>query len=195
MLAVNPSGVLFSIGAPAWTHTALNVISGLTILVATWFSLRAIRKLGVRNLFSPMAMLGVRIASVVVAFVALNAVTVGSVSAYLDDHILELAVWQPEGMVEFSRAAGMMGFLAYSQHIEAAERDNFLEYQPSEPPPAWEDVQAAVGKIINLDALSPALSPNIVIVHAESIFDPNDVLNLEFPVENPLFYSDIHYFR
>ena len=101
----------------------------------------------------------------------------------------ELPIWEPTGLVAFSEEVGILGFLQYSHYIEAAERDSFLTLMPDLPPPAPEAIAAAVSRYINADEMGPASLPNIMIVHAESTFDPNEVFHLSAPLEDPLYYS------
>lgn len=189
MLAANPSGLLMAVGAPHWSYLSLYLFPIAVAAGLAWSVRARIRAFGLAHVLRGALSLGFRLLTVAALLPLLNASVVGAVSRYLNSHMQELAIWEPEGMVNFPEKVGILGFLSYSQYIEAGDRDHFLAYSPqaAAPPPA--DIEASVEKYVRVANLKPGPLPNIVIVHAESTFDPNDVLDLVSPVTNPLFYT------
>lgn len=187
MLATSPTGVLISVGAPDWAYAALYGVPGL---IALLIAVLAIRALG-RDGFGWGA---TRLATLVLsAFVAAGALwglyhaVLYRTSTYLLTHQTRLEVWEPAGISAFSHEVGVLGFLVYTHDIEAADRDLFLTHIPEAPPPGRDQILAAADTYILQEAMQPAPPPNIVLLHAESTFDPNLVLALDRLVTNPLF--------
>ncbi|MEP7171959.1 MAG: sulfatase-like hydrolase/transferase [Aestuariivirga sp.] len=183
----NPLGFLIVLGSPEWTYFALQYISYVLAFLIILGAIFALPRVAPKRVL--LVSLGVvaRIMIVGFALLTLNTSIVNAVSTYVSSHN-EIAAWEGSGVVLLSKKVGILGFLSYSQHIEGVDRDNFLTYIPKQAPPPREEVEKSVNKFVINSQLDGVL-PNIIIVHAESTFDPNDVLNLVSPVTNSLFYT------
>lgn len=186
--ANNPSGNLLVFGAPAWAYKAvvygLYATTALAVIIAlatAWY-FGPLRNLQVAGRFS------IRAAVVAGSLYILNGSVITAVRDYQAAH-REIPVWDGGGLASFSRSAGILGFLTYSVYIERGDRNSFLTYTPAQLPPSSAQIKESVDKYVNVAALDGIL-PNIMIIHAESTFDPNDVLNLAAPVTNSLFYAN-----
>ncbi|MBS0565735.1 MAG: sulfatase-like hydrolase/transferase [Proteobacteria bacterium] len=189
MLAANPSGLLMAIGAPHWSYLSLYLFPIALAGYLAWWIRARVKAFGPADVAKAALSFGVRLLTVAASLSFLNSSVVSAVSTYLNSHMQELAIWEPEGMVDFPEKVGILGFLSYSQYIEAGDRDHFLAYSPQAAAPPPSDIEASVEKYVRVAILKPEPLPNIVIVHAESTFDPNDVLDLVSPVTNALFYT------
>lgn len=189
MLVANPSGLLMAVGAPHWSYLTLYLFPIALAAYLAWLVRNRLKASGIADVLKGVLSFGFRTLTAGVCLSILNASVVGAVAGYLNAHMKELAIWEPEGMVNFPEKVGILGFLSYSQYIEAGDRDHFLAYSPAAAAPPASDIEASVEKYVRVANLQSGLLPNIIIVHAESTFDPNDVLDLASPVTNALFYT------
>ncbi|MBA3908927.1 MAG: hypothetical protein C0524_03370 [Rhodobacter sp.] len=187
MAVTTPTGVLISIGAPDWAFALVYLVPAAAGLGLAIVALVALRR---RGLWSGLARFGVLAASAIVAAGALwglYQVILRTTSTYLLAHQDRLEVWEPAGISTFSNEVGVLGFLVYAHDIESTDRDQFLTYAPGVPAPGRPQVLAAADVYILQEQMQNAPPPNIVILHAESTFDPNLVFRLDRQVTNPLF--------
>ena len=191
MFALSTSGVLTSIGAPPWVYIAILVSAAALLAYLGWSALGAIRAHGAAGFARRLVPFALKLLITVPVLFALNDTVVRAVSSYIGKHSATLSIWEPDGLIALSDRVGVLGFLSYGHFIEAGERENFLTYIPLTEPPPRAAVRRSVEKYVRADALPSRGLPNVILVHAESTFDPNDVLNLAKPIENSLFYT--HY--
>lgn len=100
----------------------------------------------------------------------------------------DVPIWNGEGLVQLSNDTGIVAFLAFTNFIESNARVEFFTTRTANESEVSQGVAASLKKWINASALDDVL-PNIVVVHAESTFDVNDVLKLTKPFSSPLFYT------
>jgi phosphoglycerol transferase MdoB-like AlkP superfamily enzyme len=104
-------------------------------------------------------------------------------------HALWLDLWLPRSQVTL---AGMLGLPEYLAFSALAEREIDARL-PNEP--ATATAQAAIrAAASNFVSVPPTLKllPNIIIMHAESTFDPNRAFRLSSRVELPLWSGTPH---
>ena len=188
MLAENPSGLLISIGAPEWTYIALDIAPFALLGCLVWLAYSWRKRFQPAMFITGLLGFGIHAGIVAAALVLLNQSSISAVTSFLRSH-RDLGIWEDVGLVKFVEQIGVLPFLSYSQYIESTERDNFLNYVPKAPPPTKEEMAKSVGKYVDTGKLSAGQLPNIMIIHAESTFDLNDVLNLKSPVSSDLFYT------
>lgn len=184
----NPSGNLMVFGAPAWLYDAVDYALYAAFALAAIIALAAAWRFGPLRSLKLTGSALIRTVIVSAALYMFNGSVVTAVTDYQAAHP-EIPVWDGEGLASFSRSVGILGFLSYSDYIERGDRNSFLTYTPAQSPPSGSEIEKSVAKYVNSSALDGVL-PNIMIVHAESTFDPNDVLRLATPVENSLFYTN-----
>lgn len=98
---------------------------------------------------------------------------------------LWLDLWLPQSQVTLARQLGFMEYLAFTYLAgdRAADTADSPAGGPSLPP---QDIRHAARRFVRpMPAGSPL--PNIVILHAESTFDPNLVFRLSREVKSPLW--------
>ncbi|MBW6506060.1 MAG: sulfatase-like hydrolase/transferase [Rhodobacteraceae bacterium] len=191
MFLLSTSGVLTSIGAPPWVYVAILVSAAALLAYLGWSAFVAIKTHGVAGFARRTVRFALKLLITVPVLIALNGAVVKRVSSYIDAHSATLSIWEPDGLIELSDRVGVLGFLSYGHFIETGERENFLTYIPLAEPPPRAAIRRSAEKYVRADALHAGVLPNVILVHAESTFDPNDVLNLATPIENSLFYT--HY--
>ena len=131
-----------------------------------------------------------RVAMLVVELAALIAVSIATLERAgrdLNDSVqtrfpeAALELWEPLGQRELARRVGPLEYLAFTHAI--GRKGWAAPHKRPELPMPVAAIQRATAKYI-----SPAgRAPNIVILHAESTFDPNIVFNLTKPVGTPLW--------
>lgn len=183
----NPSGNLMVFGAPAWAYNAVGYGIYAALAAALIIAFIIVWHFGLLRSLKKISRFSIRAAMIAGAVHILNGSVVTAVTNYQAAHP-EIPVWDGEGLAAFSRSVGILGFLSYSDYIERGDRNSFLTYIPTQSPPSEADIEKSVDKYVSAAALDGIL-PNIMIVHAESTFDPNDVLKLATPAENSLFYT------
>ena len=186
----NPTGLLASVGAPGWTYAAFNAvpyIGAVALLLVIWIMWRRWRRENPRAIGAAVLKMTAKAVMVAVAVVFFYGAVAASVESYRqrnDDGNL----WNPEGLAQFSRSVGIFGFLVYSNSVDAGQSD-FFTLDTREPPPGNDAIMRSAGRFLDAARIGGKVLPNIMIVHAESTFDLNDVLKLKTPVDNSLFYT------
>ncbi len=189
MFISNPSGLLFSIGSPKIIYILLYVVpcalaAACLYLVYTRLKNRTWRSAAVSSLWY-LGKMGV----IAAAFVLLYNTTVASTKNFVQANDSEFGVWSGDGLIKFAKFVGVIPFIIYSDSIEAEGTKSFLSYQPKVSPPSDAAILTSTSKYLNLAIVKPRVLPNIILIHAESTFDPNDVFNLAAPVNSELFYT------
>jgi len=111
-----------------------------------------------------------------------------SVEAFWQGSGFEGEVVTAEGLDRFSREVGIIPFLIYWDSKTSGSVEEFLSATGSARL-SPERLAGSVSEIAEPAALPGQLLPNIMLVHAESTFDPNAVLKLEKAAHNSLFPS------
>ncbi|RPI56150.1 MAG: hypothetical protein EHM55_05800 [Acidobacteria bacterium] len=99
------------------------------------------------------------------------------------------SLWTSGGVIRLSRDLGAIGFLVYSLHLERSVIDYI--HASSDTPPSDAAIQTAVASHVTLPP-SRSDAPDIMLVFAESTFDPNQIFRLSAPVKNTLFEPNSH---
>jgi phosphoglycerol transferase MdoB-like AlkP superfamily enzyme len=94
-------------------------------------------------------------------------------------------LWLPSSQVTLSKEIGFPEYLAFSA---LAETESF-NFQPSNEKglPTPSEITEAAASFVNIEPKGFEVLPNVVIMHAESTFDPNRAFKLSSRVELPLW--------
>jgi hypothetical protein len=96
--------------------------------------------------------------------------------------------WDTTGVAAMADEIGVLPYLAYSWRIESIRTGDFFNDSVGAPPPPAESVRQAVLSAIDFSAADSGDGrPNIVILLAESTFDPNAAFRLNGAVTSGLF--------
>jgi Sulfatase len=87
-------------------------------------------------------------------------------------------VWSSDGIVRLSQQIGLLPFILYSYH--AASGDPIFSSASTTPSLSAGEISEVVSSYVH--PKENELAPNIVLVLAESTFDPNKAFNLSTPV-------------
>jgi len=100
----------------------------------------------------------------------------------IDGHVspADNRMWTADAAARLSRQIGSLPFLLYSYQLEKKSPAIYFSEAPTKQDPipeeAYDDVTTGLG-----------VKPNIVIMHLESIFNPNWAFNLDKRIESSLF--------
>ncbi|MEW6144495.1 MAG: sulfatase-like hydrolase/transferase [Thermodesulfobacteriota bacterium] len=183
----NPEGVVEAIKAPVWTLYIVAAAAVIIVLVTVWAAVSTLRSIisgkskGIyRKLIPNLLAVALLIVSANIFLSQfLNVVR----ELVHEDHYM----WESVRFSGLSRKIGIWGFLFYSYHLERIDSGDFLGPRKGAPPPTNDEIAEAVHEYINIGGLQQHKKPNIVVVLAESTFNPEDAFKLSKPVHNKLF--------
>jgi phosphoglycerol transferase MdoB-like AlkP superfamily enzyme len=184
MFVANPHGLFLSLGASPAVYVGSSVLLALLLGGAAYLVGKCFGKLQVG---STVCVVG-RASIAVTVLALLSAPALHSMQRFMEDKQRVLMLWEDDGLVRFSRAVGIFSFLMYSGFVENQEKNYFFSYDPSEPPASEKVVGKSVANLFVTDRINAGVLPNIIMIHAESTFDPNDVFDLSAPARNALYY-------
>jgi len=181
----NPSGLWDALGLPHWTRYLTTAVLALGFLSLPIAALWAGGRLVVRR-----ARIGPGDALRVVVVCVLGLM----IHLYLQNVYAEAArdksTWEPENVARLANRMGVLPFLAYSYRLESQSTGDIYGSDGNTLPPSAEEVRSAVLSYMDLGSgADPAtrLPPNILIVLAESTFDPGAVFRLTGEWNDELF--------
>ncbi len=168
----NPSGLWAALSLPNWTRFVAIAVGTLALLGWAVTGLSAGRRFLKRPLRhdSGFDALGRLVGIGTLGFLAL---------AYLDalyaDMGTDSSTWHPDRVVRLANTVGVLPFIAYSYHIEADSIGYIYRSGGSATPPSAKEVESAVLKymyFVTEIGSATVVKPNIIVVLAESTFDP-----------------------
>jgi phosphoglycerol transferase MdoB-like AlkP superfamily enzyme len=97
--------------------------------------------------------------------------------------------WSPAGVAALFNEIGAIPFLTYSYRTERRNSGDFFQDGTDIAPPTDREVHAVLSKYVGLTDNTPAFAPNpnIILLMAESTFNPNRAFHLESDVNSELF--------
>jgi len=174
----NPSGLWDALGWPHWSRLPLAWTSIIALAAALgWFVISARRRVrGAHAHAGPRAF-----ALVVIALLVAG-------HAWRTARALERAShqWEPAPMVALARKLGPAPFLMYTHWLER-RRDGLFFTAESASPPSSAEIEEASRQLLHDGLIPAAQSPNIVVVLAESTFDPAAAFALDGAWDSSLF--------
>jgi hypothetical protein len=95
-------------------------------------------------------------------------------------------LWEPQGLATHAKTVGAIPFLLLSQSLERRVTGLFYAEDVASTVTSA-DIDDAVSRYLSPRVAPPAELPNVVVLFAESTFDPNTAFRLNRPVANSLF--------
>jgi hypothetical protein len=183
----NPAGLWDALKLPAWSRyvaTAGIVLAVSYLLYETGAATRRVLRSGEPR------WLALKLARRVLGVAAIGLLA----TVYFQRLFHELGsydeAWDTAGVAAMAQEIGVLPYLAYSQQMESSRTGDFFRASiGTEAPPAGE-VREAIQRHIDFDSAPGAGAralPNIVILLAESTFDPNTAFRLDGKVSSSLF--------
>ncbi len=184
----NPAGLWDALALPGWTRPV--VIGTAAGLLAGWLlaMVVAARHTASASLLAraPIAALGRFAALAVLAVLMLGHVQGRYVEMASDDNN-----WEPYGVRLLVDRVGILPFLAYSYQIESSATGDIYHLGLDAKLLAHEEVRDAISQYFTFpaagDVTGNAPSPNVIVILAESTFDPGLTFRLEGAWNDALF--------
>jgi phosphoglycerol transferase MdoB-like AlkP superfamily enzyme len=182
----DPSAVWAALGLPWWTgYAALALVGFFWLTWLIFVLIEVIRPgLGRATIGRSRAVQQVLGASAIVLLI------IGHFGSLYAGASEDKSTWDPKRLTGLAHRMGSLPFLAYSYRLESRSSGDIYRITGGAAPPGAQDVRSTVRQYIDFDAVTApkaGLTPNIVVVLAESTFDPGAVFRLEGAWNDALF--------
>ena len=187
----NPAGLWDALALPHWARHV--VTFAITVAVLSWLvaglvtAARFVMSYRKRiTLNDPL----LRLAAVcIVAILGLS-----RLEALYADAALDGSMWQPEHVAAVAEKMGALPFLGYSYNLESQSTGDLYRDESGVVPPSTEEVRSAVLQYMDFTAgtAGSRVQPNIMVVLAESTFDPGATFRLQGEWNDALFRAGEH---
>jgi len=181
----NPAGLWDALALPHWTRyvaTAVLVVGCLGVLAAALLAVRRFFRRGAR--LGPGDALRVVALGVIGLLIHLHLQVVYAEAARDD------STWEPRSVAALAGRMGVLPFLAYSYRLESRSTGDIYGSDRDALPPSAAELREAVLGVMDFgtdaDRASSKL-PNIMVLLAESTFDPGAAFRLEGDWNDELF--------
>jgi len=187
----NPAGLWDALALPHWTRHAATI--AIAIVLFSWFIagvVAAARFVANYRTRIPSRDPMLRVAAVcIVAVLGLS-----RLEALYADAALDGSMWQPEHVAALAEKMGALPFLGYSYNLESQSTGDIYRDESGVVPPSTEEVRSAVLQYMDFAAGSAGsrVQPNIMVVLAESTFDPGATFRLQGEWNDALFRAGEH---
>jgi phosphoglycerol transferase MdoB-like AlkP superfamily enzyme len=175
-----------ALALPQWTRYMALALIGIFWLTWLVFGLIAATRL----LRWRAAIGGARVAQRLLGASAIVVLIVGHFGSLFAGASKDKSTWDPERLTGLAHRMGSLPFLAYSYHLESESSGDFYSATDDAVPPSVQEVRSTIQRYIELGAgadSNAAMTPNILVVLAESTFDPGAVFRLEGAWNDALF--------
>ena len=187
----NPAGLWDALALPHWTRHVATFVVAIALLgwlltglvAAARFVTNYRTRITTRDPWLRLAAIGIVAA---LATVRLNALYA---AAALDN-----STWRLEGVVALADKMGALPFLGYSYDLESQSTGDIYRDKAGVLPPSPAEVRTAVLQYMDFKAgtAGSRVQPNIMVVLAESTFDPGATFRLEGELNDALFRAGEH---
>jgi phosphoglycerol transferase MdoB-like AlkP superfamily enzyme len=182
----NPGGLWDALALPQWTRYIATLV--VVVLMMTWLAAVILAIAGATRRWQWRAQ-GRLVVSRVIAAGVLVALLLAHLQSLYAAAARDNSTWQLEGVVRMADTMGVLPFIAYSEHLESQSTGDI--YRSSDVrPPRDDEIRQAVARYIEIQrpaAPAQRLQPNIMVVLAESTFDPGKTFRLQGAWDNELF--------
>lgn len=182
----NPAGLWDALALPHWTrHVATFAVA---VALLSWLIAGAVA--AVRFVADYRTRASNRDPLLRLAAICLVAMLgLSRLEALYADAALDNSTWQLEGVAALADKMGALPFLGYSYDLESQSTGDIYRTGADVMPPSPAEVRAAVLQYMDFTpgAAGTRVQPNIVVVLAESTFDPGATFRLEGHWNDALF--------
>ena len=185
----NPAGLWDALALPHWTrHVATFVVAVVLLgwlltglIVVARFVSNFRTRITAREPWLRLAAVGI---VAVLAMARLNALYAAAA--------LDYSTWQLDGVAALANRMGALPFLGYSYHLESQSTGDIYRDEANVQPPSPAEVRESVLQYMDFSAPTAGarVQPNIMVVLAESTFDPGATFRLAGHWNDALFRTD-----
>lgn len=185
----NPEGVIEAVEASNWTVYALAVLG----LVFLFMSLRALvpyaRRLTVGKDISAVRLFRLKFLAFVFLLISIVIFSTQYIKIVKESMSVNVntTFWYDETFAYLARDLTIWGFIIYSYHLEQIDSGDYYDSSKGDLPPTDGEIREAVEAYLNNNGGTSIEKPNIIVVLAESTFNPSDGFSLSEPLQNQLF--------
>jgi phosphoglycerol transferase MdoB-like AlkP superfamily enzyme len=186
----NPAGLWDALSLPHWTRYLAITIIVIALLCWLIAGLNAVGRLVLRHRRSglgPDAAARFAVVGILGFLIFSHLKTVNA------DAARDKSTWHPERVARLADRMGVLPFLAYSYLLEAKSTGDIYRTDDSASPPSVEEVRASVLQYLDFPtAANPGsqVLPNVMVVLAESTFDPGEAFRLRGTWDDELFRTN-----
>ncbi|MEQ9618334.1 MAG: sulfatase-like hydrolase/transferase [Deltaproteobacteria bacterium] len=185
--ALNPQGLINAVKAPPWTIYLLYALAILAVVIVFWVLFHSSRVLSDARRKGTLGRLALNFIALILLVVT-GIFFLKQFSHTVQEFVIESDVaWESKDFSDLSKKLSIWGFLYYSYYLEKNESGDYFNSRHSATPPSKKEIEEAVKEFVNLERARPHKKPNIVVVLAESTFNPSDAFRLTKPIKNRLF--------
>jgi hypothetical protein len=182
----NPAGLWDALALPHWTRHAATM--AIVVGLLSWFIAGLIA--AARFVASYRTRASTRdplLRLAAICFVAI--IGLSRLEALYADAALDNSTWRLEGVASLADKMGALPFLGYSYDLESQSTGDIYRVKASVMSPSPEEVRTAVLQYMDFTAgpASSRVQPNIMVVLAESTFDPGATFRLQGHWNDALF--------
>ncbi|MBK7904916.1 MAG: sulfatase-like hydrolase/transferase, partial [Proteobacteria bacterium] len=187
----NPAGLWDALALPHWTRHVAAFVVAIALLgwllaglvAAARFVANHRRRITTRDPWLRLAAIGIVAA---LAMARLNALYA---AAALDN-----STWRLEGVAALAYKMGALPFLGYSYDLESQSTGDIYRVKAGVIPPSPAEVRTAVLRYMDftVGAAGSPVQPNIMVVLAESTFDPGATFRIEGELNDAIFRAGEH---
>ena len=187
----NPAGLWDALALPHWTRHAATFVVAVAAL--GWFiaglvaAARFVASYRTRaSTRDPL----LRLAAICVVVI----LGLSRLEALYADAALDTSTWRPEGVTALADRMGALPFLGYSYDLEAQSTGDIYRDAAGIVPPSPAEVRTAVLRYMEFTAgtARSRVQPNIMVVLAESTFDPGATFRIEGEWNDAVFRAGEH---
>jgi hypothetical protein len=185
MMIAHPTSVWSSLGIPLWAGHGTFAAIAISALGAVWHALRMLNLQIQRGYHHQWLQMATGRTLLLVGYGFLF----GHQLSMMADQITgDPNSWEADQVSDLSFRVGALPFLAYSFHAESRKSGDYFADSGNESPPAHDEVVDTVNRLISFPPQNERiLLPNILVLMAESTFDPSHAFRLSQDIESPLF--------
>jgi len=187
----NPAGLWDALALPHWTRHAATI--AIVVVLFSWIIAGVVAAIRFAASYRTRASNRdplLRLAAIcVVAILGLS-----RLEALYADAALDNSTWRLEGVAALADRMGALPFLGYSYDLESQSTGDIYREEADVMPPSPAEVRAAVLQYMDFTpgAAGSRVQPNIMVVLAESTFDPGATFRLQGEWNDAIFRVGEH---
>jgi len=187
----NPAGLWDALALPHWTRHAATI--AIAVVSLSWFIAGVVA--AVRFVASYRTRVSNRDPLLRLAAICVVAILGWSrLEALYADAALDNSTWRLEGVTALADKMGALPFLGYSYDLESQSTGDIYRDEADVLPPSPAELRTAVLQYMDFTAgtAGSRVQPNIMVVLAESTFDPGATFRLQGEWNDALFRTGEH---